>query len=230
VKILFADDDRDLVDLLRYAFKRDGHNPITAFDGEAALRLIQSEAPDIVVLDVNMPKRSGLDVLQELRQYSQVPVLMLTAVGDEDHLVAAFKLGADDYLVKPFRPRELSVRVEALQRRSKPTTRGRDVPRQALNCGEITLDTHSREVLIAGQPVKLTRNEYALLHYLMLNKGIIVNVSDILVNVWGYDAEESEDIVKVTISRLRHKIEPDPSHPRYIKTMHGVGYSIQDRP
>lgn len=227
MKILLADDDRDLVDLLRYAFKRDGHTPLTAYDGEAALRAVATETPDVIVLDINMPKRSGLDVLKELRRTCQVPVLMLTALGDEDHLVMAFKLGADDYLAKPFRPRELSVRVEALYRRIKSPSK-RETQGEVLTCGGIALDSRRREVLEDGKPVQLTRNEYSLLHYLMLNKGIIVSVADILVNVWGYDAEESEDIVKVTVSRLRRKIEPDPSHPRYVTTMHGVGYTIQE--
>ncbi len=228
MKVLLADDDRELVDLLRYAFKRDGHTPVTAFDGEAALRMLEMEGPDIVLLDLNMPKRHGLDVLKEIRRHSQVPVLVLTGVGDEDHIVNAFKMGADDYVVKPFRPRELTVRVDALLRRTLNSAPRSHNGSPVLTCGEIAVDPRRREVTFGMRPIRLTRNEFGLLHYLMLNKGIVISASDLLMNVWGYDAEESEDIVKVTISRLRHKVELEPSEPRYIKTVHGVGYVMQE--
>jgi two-component system, OmpR family, response regulator RpaB len=228
MKILLVDDDRDLVDLLRYAFKRDRHTPVTAFDGEAALRVYETEGADVVVLDMNMPKRDGLSVLQELRRQSQVPVIMLTAMGDEDHLVKAFEMGADDYLVKPFRPRELNMRVEALIRRSTLPSSSQPASSRTLICGEVTLDPQQRVVTVSKRAVRLTKNEFALLHYLMLNSEITVSTSDILANVWGYDTEESEDLVKVAISRLRHKVEADPSQPHYIKTMYGVGYMLHD--
>ena len=230
MKILLADDDQELVDLLRYAFKRDGHTPVLAYDGDVAWRVFASEQPNVVILDLNMPKRSGLNVLAEIRRHSQVPVLMLTGIGDEDNLVNALKAGADDYLVKPFRPRELKARIEALLRRSQSTHPHQAAPGAPLRCGNLTLDPRRRAVTIADRPVRLTRNEFALLHYLMLNRETVVNVSNIIMHVWGYDADESEDIVKMTVSRLRRKIEPDPAHPSYIKTVHGVGYVVEETP
>ncbi len=227
MKILLADDDREMADLMCYAFKRDGHTAVTAFDGEEALRLFGAEAPDVVILDVSMPKRDGLHVLQALRQHSQVPVLMLTALGDEDHVVNAFRSGADDYLTKPFRPRELKVRIDALVRRNEASLRKPDPVSKVVTCGELTIDVHRRVVTVTGRPVQLTRKEFDLLHHLLLHKGMVLSVPDILVHVWGYDADESEDIVKVTVSRLRHKIEQDPSQPRYIKTSHGAGYILE---
>ncbi len=230
MKVLLADDDREMVDLLRYVFKRDGHSVVTAFDGDLALRVFDAEGPDVVILDVNMPKRDGMHVLRELRQRSQVPVLMLTALGDEDQIVNAFKNGADDYLTKPFRPRELKVRIESLVRRSQDLYRRQETSAHPLTCGEITLDARRRSVKVSSQEVQLTRKEFDLLHYLIANKGTVVGVSDILAHVWGYDADESEDIVKITVSRLRHKIEENPSQPRYVKTMHGIGYVMEGNP
>ncbi len=227
MKILIADDDRDLVDWLGYAFRRDGYTVVGAYNGESAARLFESEAPDIVLLDLKMPKLSGLEVLQAIRHHSQVPVILLTGVGDEDTVVQALKNGADDYVMKPFRPRELRARTEAVLRRShgQPNT---DVkPVGPLTCGEITLDRRAREVTVAGNPVKLTPNELGVLEYLMVNQGTVVSIDDILVNVWGYTSDQDEDVVRVTVSRLRRKIEPNPAEPRYIINVPGEGYVVR---
>ncbi len=227
MKILLADDDRDLIDLLRYAFQRDGHSVVMAFDGEAALRMIQSESPDLVVLDLMMPKRDGMQVLKELRRSKNVPVIMLTALGDEDHVVDALQLGADDYLVKPFRPRELRARAQALLRRSRdPLTSSK--PAQPIEVGDVALDPGTRQVSVQGRPAQLSRTEFSLLHYLMLNRNVIVSPSDIIANVWGYEADENDQVVKVTVSRLRRKLETDPSNPQYIVNVPGVGYKFHD--
>ncbi len=223
-KILLVDDDRDLVDMLRYIFQREGYTIITAYDGEVALRAFKAESPDLIVLDLSMPKRSGFQVLQEIRQVSKVPVIVLTCLGDEDHLVAALERGADDYLAKPFRPRELKARTNALLRRAHHGKQSGDKSLKPLLLGDISLNAKTMEVSVAGRVVKLTRTEFALLQYLMVNYDTVLSQSDIIANVWGFDAEGNEDLVRVTISRLRRKIEPEPTSPRYIVTVPGVGY------
>lgn len=223
MKILLADDDRDLVDMLRYVFQRDGYAVATAFDGQAALSAFQGEAPDLIVLDLMMPKRSGLEVLQDIRRTSKIPIIILTSLGDEENTVNALEGGADDYLAKPFRPRELRSRVKALLRRASSQP-GEGKAAKPLLIGDIRLNAKTQQVSVSGQAVKLTPTEFALLQHLMVNYDQVLSSSDIVASVWGYDAEQSEELVRVTISRLRHKIEPDPSAPRYIITVPGVGY------
>ncbi len=228
MRILFVDDDRDLVDLLRYAFKREGHAVAVAYDAESAANVVQLEKPDVIVLDLNLPKRHGMDLLRDLRRDPDVAIIVLSAIGDEDHLVNALNLGADDYVVKPFRPRELKARVNALVRRTQRQAPTAATFRGTLSSGEITLDPQRREVTIGGRAVHLTHHEFALLHYLMLNREILVPVPDIIVNVWGFDTESSDNVVQVTMSRLRRKIETDPAHPRYLVNSPGEGYMFRD--
>jgi DNA-binding response OmpR family regulator len=223
MKILLADDDRDLVDMLRYVFQRDGYTVATAFDGEGALRSFQAEAPDLIVLDLMMPKRSGFDVLREIRQTSKTPIIVLTALGDEENTVNALDGGADDYLAKPFRPRELRARVKSILRRGLNQTENEERTAPLL-IGDIQLNAKTQEVSVAGRSVNLTPTEFTLLQHLMVNYDQVLSSSQIIASVWGYDAEQNEELVRVTISRLRHKIEPDPSAPRYIVTVPGVGY------
>ncbi len=228
MKVLIADDDRDLIDWLGYAFRREGYTVLGAYDGESAARLFKAESPDIVLLDLKMPKLSGLEVLQEIRTHSQVPVILLTGVGDEDTVVQALKNGADDYVTKPFRPRELRARAEAVLRRTRTQANPEPKGPNLLTCGEITLDRRTREVTVAGNPVKLTPNELGMLEYLMMNQGMVVRIEDILVNVWGYTTDRDEDVVRATVARLRRKIERDPSEPRYVINVPGEGYVVRN--
>ncbi len=226
-KVLLADDDQDMVDWLGYSLRKDGYTVLTAYRGDAALFIYRTQAPDIVVLDQMMPRMNGMEVLAEIRRESKTPVILLTAVGDEDFIVRALKSGADDYVVKPFRPRELKARIEAVLRRTQVSAETRPVG--PLTCGEIWLDPGAKEVRVAGEPVQLTRIEFHLLEYLLLNRGRVVSISDALARVWGYEAEQNEDTVRVAISRLRRKIELDPSNPRYVVNVPGEGYMIQDK-
>ena len=229
MKILIVDNDKDLVDLLRYAFQRDGYKVVIAFDGEAALHVFKAEAPTLIILDLLMPKRHGLEVLKAIRETARVPVILLTAVGDEENVVEGFRLGADDYVIKPFRPRELKMRVSALLRRSQVWSAAQQKPHELLIHGDLYLDPQRREVTIADRLVHLTRTEFDLLEYLMLNHDVVIRVTDLVANIWGYDSDIDEDIVKVTISRMRHKIEPNHQQPRYIITVYGVGYMFQSK-
>ena len=229
MKVLLVDNDRELVDLLRYMFVRDHHTVVTAFDGAEALRVFEREAPDLVVLDVMMPKRSGIEVLKEIRAAGETPVIMLTGVGDEDRVVHTLGLGADEYVIKPFRPRELLARAEGVYRRSRAYHRERAPLSGPMTCGAVTLDPQRHEVYVAGRLVRVTPTEFALLQYLVLNHGIALSAQKILGEVWGHDAEENDDVVRVTVARLRSKIEPDPANPRYIVTVPGGGYMCQDQ-
>lgn len=228
MKILVADDDRDLMDVLRYLLERDGHQAVLAYDGESALRLFASESPDFVVLDLKMPKRDGMAVLGDIRQQSRVPVIILSSASDEEKIVTALQHGADDYVVKPFHPRELVARVEAIARRrdSSPS-----LQQGTLRLGAFSLDTNRREIRVGERPVHLTRIEFDILHYLALNRNRVIQPSELVAKIWGYDNEASEDVVKVNISRIRHKLESNPADPLYIVTVHGVGYMfrVEDR-
>lgn len=227
MKVLIADDDRELVELLCYALKRDGHRTVSAFDGSTALQVLQIEKPDLVLLDMNMPKQNGIEVLRELRRRSKVPVLMLTVHADEESVVNALETGADDYMYKPFRPRELIARVHALSRRYQDWPSAKMTHAEKLVFDLLTLDPVSHQVKVRGEPVKLTPTEFSLLHFLMLNHDNVLTPSSIMTHVWGYDADETDDVVRVFIMRLRHKIERDPSHPCMIVNVPGVGYKFQ---
>lgn len=224
MKILVADDDRDLVDLIRYALYRDGYTVTTAFDGDAALRVFRLERPDLVILDLIMPKHSGMDLLQEIRKETDVPILILSALRDEEHVVNALYKGADDYMTKPFGPRELTARTRALLRRTGQSNKKSDAFMEPLVLGQITLRPDTREVLVGEDKVRLSRTEFELLKYLMINHRMVVGFQDILSQVWGYDREQNMEVVKVTISRLRQKIETKAGVPRYIVSVPGVGY------
>jgi len=226
-KILIVDDDPDLIDWLGYSLRRLGYTVLTAPNGPTALRLFQAEAPDIVVLDMIMPEMSGIEVLCAIRRQSQTPVVLLSSAADEDHVVEGLSNGADDYVVKPFRPRELKARFDALLRRSNDLARTRAKSLRPLAFGDLRLDPRAREVTVSGTPILLTPTEFEVLEYLLVNQGTVLHLNDILVNVWGYDADQQEDVVRLAISRLRRKIEPDPAHPRYIFTVPGHGYVIR---
>src|SRR5581483_2472245 len=194
MKILVVDDDRDLVDLIRYGLHREGHTVITAFDGESALRLFRLERPDLIILDLLMPPKGGMKVLQEIRKETDVPIIILSALGDEDHIVSALYEGADDYMVKPFGPRELRARTKALLRRSSKQNRESAKTSKPLVLGHISLDPQARSVLAAGKSVRLSRTEFELLKYLMINHNAVITYHDLLATVWGYDSEENSEV------------------------------------
>jgi DNA-binding response OmpR family regulator len=226
VKILIADDDAVLVDLIGFLFKREGFTVSVALDGEEALRVIRRDKPDMVILDLRYPKRSGIDVLKEIRQTNTMPVIILTATGDEETIVKLLGMGADDFVVKPFQPRELVARVKALMRR---TEHRREKPEDLLTCGEIQVDPARREALVAGEPARLTPTEFKVLEYLVINAGKVVSVDELAECVWGNEKGVTDDVVKVTMMRLRRKIEPEPSKPRYIISVPGEGYMCENR-
>ncbi len=227
MRILLVDDDRELIDLLAFALKRAGLEPIAAHDARAAVRVFEERQPDLVVLDINLGGSSGLDVLKELRRRSQLPVIMLTALDSEEDKVRGLEAGADDYLTKPFSHRELIARIRAQLRRSAQEWSPRRAPETRLQVGTVTLDLAEHSVTKSGQQVSLTVTEFRLLHCLMTNAGTVVPTGTILKQVWGYQDAGGSDVVRVTVHRLRRKLEQDPTRPLLLHTIPGVGVLLK---
>ena len=221
MKVLIADDDRDLLALIGFTLAQAGYLAVKAGDGPNALKAFESEAPDLVVLDINMPGMSGFQVCEAIRKTSRVPVMILTARGEEEDLVKALELGADDYLTKPFSPRTLLARVKALLRRAgmENTT--------PLAAGRVKLDTEDHTVQIgAAAPVRLTKLELRLLQMLLANNGHTVNSDRLLMQVWGHRGSGDRQLLKQLVHRLRQKIEIDPANPQLLLTSAGAGYKL----
>lgn len=224
MKILVVDDEAAIAEAVAYNLRKEGHEPIVAADAEQALSLFAQEQPGLVILDVMLPSASGFDVCRRLRRSSSIPIIMLTARADETDRVVGLELGADDYVTKPFSMRELMARVKTILRRS---TEGRGVPAEGpVQAGPILVEPDKHEVFVDGTPVSLTRKEFDLLHFLVANPGRAFSRSVLLDRVWGADAYVGERTVDVHIRWLREKIEEDPSRPKYILTVRGVGYKL----
>ncbi len=226
MKVLVADADQESLDLAQRTFLPDRFIVLPALDGEAAARLFQDESPDLALLDLLLPKRSGLELLSDFRRRAFTPIIMLTPSDREDHALEALQQGADDYILKPLRPRELWARAHALLRRSKEWALAPGAPPR-LELGNITLNGRTRQMAVEGRNVRLSRTEFALLEFLMLNHDRVVRSGELAANVWGYSGEHNQNVVKVAVSRLRRKLEPNPASPRYIINVPGVGYMFQ---
>jgi len=222
--LLVIDDDREFVELLRKRLEGAGYRLLIALDGETGLRMLETERPDLVILDIMMPGMDGWEVCRRIRQISTVPILMLTAKGMTTDVVYGLELGADDYVTKPFQADVLLARIRALLRRAS----ARALPEQGVyRCGEIVLDLDQHTVTVAGRPVSLTPLEFRLLSVMMRNPGRLLPHRYLLTQVWGPEYAEDIDNLKLYIHYLRQKIEPDPRHPRYILTEWGIGYRFQ---
>jgi two-component system response regulator VicR len=231
VQILLVDDDRELVDLLAFALRRAGLEPLPAYDASSAIQVFSDKQPDLAVLDVNLGLGNGLDVLKALRQRSQLPIIMLTAFDTEEDKVRGLELGADDYLTKPFSHRELIARIRAQLRRAGMVPDLKPDPAVRLEVGPIVLDTRTHTVTKRGQPVSLTVTEFRLLHVLMVHAGTVVPTARLLKQVWNYAVDAGgNDVVRVTVHRLRRKLEDDPSQPKLLHTIAGVGVLLRGEP
>jgi DNA-binding response OmpR family regulator len=220
--ILLVDDERAIVEPLRYHLEREGYAVITARDGEEALSRARADRPDLIVLDLMLPKLDGWEVCRILRQESTTPIIMLTARDEEPSKVLGLNLGADDYLTKPFSFQELLARVRALLRR---VAYERESPDAAvIQIGAVTLDLDAHRVSLAGEALQMTQMEYKLLHTLMARSGHVVRRNDLMDLVWGIDWVGDTHTLDVHIRWLRQKIETEPGRPRYIETVRGVGY------
>ncbi|HZT04806.1 MAG TPA: response regulator transcription factor [Steroidobacteraceae bacterium] len=221
MKVLVADDDRDLRDLVGFTLTQAGYLVIKAADGTGALRSVAEEAPDLVILDINMPGASGFQVCEAVRRNSRVPIMMLTVRGEEEDLVRALELGADDYLTKPFSPRTLLARAKALLRRAG--TEGASV----LSNGRLSLDADEHSLGIAdAPPIRLTKLELRLLQLLLANAGRTVSSDRLLIHVWGHRGSGDRQLLKQLVHRLRQKIERDPATPQILQTAAGAGYKL----
>ena len=228
MRILLVDDDRELIDLLAFALKRAGLEPLGAHDAASALRSVDERRPDLVVLDINLGASSGLEVLKELRRRdSSLPVIMLTALDSEEDKVRGLESGADDYLTKPFSHRELVARIRAQLRRGGQEWTPRRAPATHFEVGSIALDLAQHSVTKSGQQVSLTVTEFRLLHCLMSNAGTVVPTAALLKQVWGYNDPGGSDVVRVTVHRLRRKLEQDPARPSLLHTIPGVGVLLK---
>jgi two-component system alkaline phosphatase synthesis response regulator PhoP len=227
MKILLVEDEPGLILTLTDRFKSEGYDVVSAADGDAALKIATAEKFDLIVLDVMLPKKNGYDVCRDLRQQgNSTPILMLTAKGETIDKVLGLKLGADDYLTKPFEVIELLARIEALMRRSPATANGRGDASFAF--GDVSIDFKRAEVLRAAAPLDLSAMEFKLLQFLIENRGTVHSRDALLDAVWGYDAMPTTRTVDVHIAWLRQKLEPNPKHPQYIQTVHGLGYKFVD--
>lgn len=224
-KILVVDDEASIVTMLAYNLKKEGYDVVTAEDGEVALEKFESEKPDLLLLDIMMPKMDGYEVCRKIREKSNVPIIMLTARADEVDKVVGLEMGADDYVTKPFGNRELIARVKANLRRSDiatVTNNEKDGNNQVY--GDLNIDFDRYEVTKRGEVINLTLREFELLTFLATQTPTIFTRENLLEKVWGYEYFGDVRAVDVTIRRLREKIEDDPSKPKYIVTKRGVGY------
>ncbi len=226
-RVLVVDDEPRMIGFIRMNLELDGHQVIEANSGLEALETIRTKLPDVVILDVMMPELDGFETLRMLREFSDIPVIMLTAKGEENDKVYGLELGADDYVTKPFGPRELSARIKAvLKRFEKPSSS----PEQAVMDVDdrLQVDFNRREVIVNGERVKLRPTEYRLLYHLIDNAGWTVTHDQLLAKVWGYEYRDEAHYVRLYVNYLREKIEEDPSNPKYILTERGVGYRFID--
>jgi OmpR family response regulator RpaB len=228
--ILVVDDEASIRRILETRLSMIGYQVVTACDGLEALELFRSNHPDLVVLDVMMPKLDGYGVCQELRKESDVPIVMLTALGDVADRITGLELGADDYVVKPFSPKELEARIRCVLRRVEKESGGAGIPNSGvISVGDLRIDTNKRQVYRGDERIRLTGMEFSLLELLVSRSGEPFSRGEILKEVWGYTPERHVDtrVVDVHISRLRSKLEDDPANPELILTARGTGYLFQ---
>ena len=225
-QILVVDDEKLIVKGIKFSLEQDGMEVTAAYDGEEALQNIKEKNFDLVVLDVMLPKMDGLEVCQQTREFSQVPIIMVTAKGEDMDKIMGLEYGADDYITKPFNILELKARIKAILRRSVKKAPAEIQEKKVLKARDLELSFDSRRVFISGKEVNLTAKEFDLLELLVRNPNKVYSREALLTYVWGNKAMDSGDVrtVDVHVRRLREKIEPSPSDPRYVHTKWGVGY------
>lgn len=230
-KILVVDDEKPISDIVKFNLDKEGYDVVTAYDGEEALKKVEAESPDLILLDLMLPKIDGLEVARQIRKEHDTPIIMLTAKDSEIDKVLGLELGADDYVTKPFSNRELVARVKANLRRtasSNAASNEEDEANKELEVGDLTIHPDAYTVSKRGENIELTHREFELLHYLARHLGQVMTREHLLQTVWGYDYFGDVRTVDVTVRRLREKIEDNPSHPEWLMTRRGVGYYLRN--
>jgi DNA-binding response OmpR family regulator len=225
-KILVVEDDRTLLDVLKYNLAKEGYNVITATDGVQALGIARSQKPELIVLDIMLPELNGLEVCRILRKDMTTPILILTAKGEEIDKIVGLEVGADDYMTKPFSMRELLARVRAMLRRARMTG-SESAEEKMITIGNLEMDTPRRQAMLSGVMLDLTQKEFDLLAFLARNRGLVFSREQLLEKVWGYDYAGGTRTVDVHIRWLREKIEENPAKPKRLVTVRGVGYKLE---
>ncbi len=228
-KVLVVDDEKLIVKGIRFSLEQDGMEVDCAYDGEEALEAAKKKEYDVILLDVMLPKFTGFEVCQQIREFSNMPIIMLTAKGDDMDKILGLEYGADDYITKPFNILEVKARIKAIMRRSSKNVSSSSVDTKQITFGDMKIDCENRRVYIANKEVNLTAKEFDLLELLVFNPNKVYSRENLLNIVWGYDYPGDVRTVDVHIRRLREKIESNPSEPKYIHTKWGVGYYFQNQ-
>ncbi|HSU79158.1 MAG TPA: response regulator YycF [Candidatus Angelobacter sp.] len=227
-KILVVDDEQPIADILEFNLRKEGYEVVCAYDGEEALQKVEEEHPDMVLLDVMLPLRDGMEVCREIRKKYDMPIIMLTAKDTEIDKVLGLEMGADDYVTKPFSNRELIARVKANLRRHSQEATKEEEPSNELVIGSLVIHPEAYKVTKRGTEIELTHREFELIHYLAKHLGQVMTREHLLQTVWGYDYFGDVRTVDVTVRRLREKVEDNPSRPAWIVTRRGVGYYLKN--
>jgi two-component system alkaline phosphatase synthesis response regulator PhoP len=226
-KIMVVDDEESLVRLITYNLQKDGYETIHAYEGSKVIQILRKEKPDLLILDLMLPGKSGLEICQEIRRMGdRIPIIMLTARDEELDRVLGLEMGADDYVTKPFSVRELSARVKAVLRRNRPEPGKLDSEKDFI-AGPFIIKTESYEIFQNGKPLDLTLKEFELLDILIRNRGRVLKRDYLLELLWGYSESLNSRVLDVHVSKLRDKIEEDSKNPKYIKTIRGLGYKLE---
>lgn len=225
-RILIVDDDLSIIKLLRANLKAEGFEVLAVMNGDEALHAIEKDAPDLVILDIMLPDIDGFEICKRVREWTRIPIIMLSARGEDIDKVSCLDMGADDYVTKPFSIEELVARIRAVLRRAEPT--GTQIQQPSLELGRLKLDFTKRSVILAGRELKLTPTEYCLLQELVLNAGKVMTHSMLLQRVWGPEYTDEREYLHVFIGRLRKELNDDMENPEYIITVPGVGYRFRN--
>lgn len=226
--ILVCDDDKEIVKAIEIYLNKEGYNVLKAYDGNECLKAINNNTIHLVILDIMMPNKDGIETLNEIRKNSSIPVIMLSAKSEDEDKINGLNLGADDYVTKPFNPLELIARVNSgIRRYTKLGSADEKEGKNIYRSGDLIIDDDLKKVNVDGKEVKLTPTEYNILKFLLKNKGIVYSIEQIYQNVWDNEAYAAENIIAVHIRHIREKIEINPKEPKYLKVIWGIGYKIE---
>ena len=227
--ILVVDDDKEIVNAIEIYLKREGYNIIKAYNGNEALKKLEENEIHLIILDIMMPEKDGMETLQEIRRNKTIPVILLSAKSEDYDKISGLDTGADDYITKPFNPLELIARVKSNVRRYVEFgNMSKEENKKVLKTGDLEIDDDTKKVTVDGKDIKLTATEYNILKFLLQNKGKVFSISQIYENVWNEESYGAENIIAVHIRHIREKIEINPKEPKYLKVIWGIGYKIED--